>query len=58
MDALSQICSKYKYLFLALHLSGAENFTANIDKLVGRMTSGRVLTEPPFNLWPVDPPHM
>ena len=54
MDALPQIYSKYEYLFLTLYLSGSENFTANIDKPAGRMTSGRVLAKPPFNLWPVE----
>ena len=31
-----------------------EGFKTSIDKLVGRMTNGRVLTKPAFNLWPVE----
>jgi hypothetical protein len=54
MDALPQICSKYKYLFFSVHLSNVEGFKTSIDKLVGRMTNGRVLTKPAFNLWPVE----
>ena len=54
MDALPQICSKYKYLFLSVHLSNVEGFKTNIDKLVDRMTSGRVITKPAFNFWRVE----
>ena len=54
MDALPQICSKYKYLFLSVHLSNVKGFKTSINKLVSRMTSGRVLTKPAFNLWPVE----
>ena len=54
MDTLAQICSKYKYLFLSVHLSNVEGFKTNIDKLVDRMTSGRVITKPAFNFWPVE----
>ena len=54
MDALPQICSKYKYLFFSVHLLCVEDFKTSIDKLVGRMTNGRVLTKPAFNLWPVE----
>ena len=54
MDALPQTCSKYKYLFFSVHLSNVVGFKTSIDKLVGRMTSGRVITKPAFNLWPVE----
>ena len=54
MVALPQICSKYKYLFLSVHLSNVEGFKTNIDKLVDRMTSGRVITKQAFNFWPVE----
>ena len=58
LASLEQICSKFKYLILTEHLPGQETFTPNLDKPSGRYNrvafqSGIVLTEPPFNLKPV-----
>tara|TARA_B110000046_G_scaffold113171_1_gene120427 strand:+ start:312 stop:485 length:174 start_codon:yes stop_codon:yes gene_type:complete len=34
-----------------VHLSNVEGFKSSVDKLVGRITNGRVLAKPAFNLW-------
>ena len=59
LNALPQLCSKYKYIVLTEHLPNTINFQHNIDKPSGPdiragIKSGIVLTSFPFNIKPIN----